>query len=574
MPEPKGKSGIGIELAGDRITVARLKKTPKGITLEEARSIKLPITRKTKNKVPLTDHLIQLFEGLDLRKDMISVGVGGHIGFVRKVKLPPVSQSRLRQVVSFEVQQQVPFRLNEVIWDYQVISPVTRTPSPVEVMITAIKQTFVEELLKDLQGAIKKNPDVVDISSLALHNCLSFNGLLNEEGVGIILHSVFNYTDISIESKGELAFTRAVPIGKRNFLDVICKSRDVKMEEAEQILKNEGEVETILKPIWENLLTEVKRTIHYYLSQVEKVTHFEYIYLSGDIAKSHYFSELLQNSFKADVREINPLQRVAHAPAQVEVVGDNLDVSIGLALRTLVDFPVEVNLLPPRIIDKRKFKEKRLYFLLSFLFVVLIGLTLFAFGIQDYVLTRAKIDRLDPILESYKPYVDKIKELKGKQVEISSKLEKIEKILTQKFYWSNILLEISRFTPSDTYVTSITGGRGEVEQTRETTDAREFSISGEGRSSQRLRERLRERTERQNRRIKKVSPGKVISVSGITSSYPALDEYIENLRASPLFKRIELVSAQRLVQEESQGEKEELSTKGMVQFTLIMEMKD
>ena len=53
------------------------------------------------------------------------------MSFVRKVKLPPVSHSKLKQVVSFEVQQQVPFSLNEVIWDYQIISPISKVPGPV-----------------------------------------------------------------------------------------------------------------------------------------------------------------------------------------------------------------------------------------------------------------------------------------------------------------------------------------------------------------------------------------------------------------------------------------------------------
>ena len=73
MPEPKGKSGIGIELAGDRINLVRLRKTSKGIELTEARSIKLPVSKKAKGKTPLIDTLTQVFEGLELDSEFYFV---------------------------------------------------------------------------------------------------------------------------------------------------------------------------------------------------------------------------------------------------------------------------------------------------------------------------------------------------------------------------------------------------------------------------------------------------------------------------------------------------------------------
>ena len=96
------------------------------------------------------------------------------------------------------------------------------------VLIAAIKKSFVEDLLKILQGSINKVPELVDISSLALHNCLLFNDLLPKEKIGILVNVGFGYTDVSIESKGNMAFTRAVPIGTRNLLKkIVVKDSEI-----------------------------------------------------------------------------------------------------------------------------------------------------------------------------------------------------------------------------------------------------------------------------------------------------------------------------------------------------------
>ena len=99
--------------------------------------------------------------------------------------------------------------------------------------------------------------------------------------MGILVNFGFSYTDVSIENKGEMAFTRAVPIGKKNLLKKIADSRGVGMEKAEEILERE-DVSSIVLSVWEDLIAEIKRTTNYYLSQVEKVTHFQYIYLAGE----------------------------------------------------------------------------------------------------------------------------------------------------------------------------------------------------------------------------------------------------------------------------------------------------
>jgi type IV pilus assembly protein PilM len=559
MAKRKIKSGIGIELTGERINLVRLERTPEGIVLTEARSIKLPASEKKEEEQLLVNNVTKAFEGLDFAEDEISLGVGGHMSFVRKVKLPPVSQSKLKQVVSFEVQQQVPFSLNEVIWNYQIISPISKIPGPVVVLIAAIKQSFVENLLKVLKDSINKIPELVDISSLALHNCLIFNDMLPKEKVGILVNLGFGYTDVSIESKGSMAFTRAVPIGKRNLLKKIADARSVKMEQAEEILEKE-DVSSIILPVWEDLVAEIKRTTNYYLSQVEKVTHFQYVYLAGEIPKNAALPSILKNSFRADVEEINPLKKISYNPAQLTVDAGNFCVSVGLALRALEHFPVEVNLLPSRILNERELSSKRPYFISSLIVLFFICCVLLVSGKRNYNLTKEEINMIEPILRDYRPYVAKAEQLKSERQKITSKLQNIEEILKQKSQLSDILLEISEFTPSNIYITEISTVGAE-----ETTSGRAGSTGDRGRDLEttRIVRTIPRMTTVGSMQGDEVSPrlgegvtvnreasARRISLTGISDSYPAVDEYIKQLKTSPLFKTVELISATSTLQEE------------------------
>ncbi len=566
MAKGKIKTAIGIELTGDRINLVQLAKTVEGIVLAAARSIKLPIDKREDDKKILVDNIIKVFEGLDYTKDGISLGVGGHVSFVRKVKLPPVSHSKLKQVISFEVQQQVPFSLNEVIWDYQITSPISKTPAPIVVLIAAIKQSFVEDLLKVLKESVNKIPDVVDTSALALHNCLVFNGLLPKEKVGILINSGFSYTDVSIENNGEIAFTRAVPIGRKNILKKIAESKGIEIEKAEELLDRQPVGEDIspaILSVWEDLIAEIKRTTNYYLSQIEKVTHFQYIYISGNFPRNSNLLDLLKNSFKVEVKEINPFEKIGRRSDILTHDACNFCVSVGLALRLLERSPVEINLLPPQVLGKKKMEGKRLYFVASLAALFIIGLLMLSLTARSSKFIQAKSNILKPILSSYQPLASQIEQLKKDRQNITSKIESITDILKQKSRLSEILLEISELTPTSIYITEIstptftsisgteTRERGmpprgmappmrAVPTMPEITEEDMFSDEA-GRRNTGRDPRTVDAQSQPTVTDSAASTNRII-LKGVTASYPTVDEYIKQLGTSALFETVTLSS--------------------------------
>ena len=102
----------------------------------------------------------------------INVCAPGFHVFSKFVKLPPVDTSKVTQIIQYEAQQNVPFPLEEVVWDYQILGA---APSgELEVLLVAIKSEMVEGLFRTSESVGLKL-HLVDVSPAALCNAFRYN---------------------------------------------------------------------------------------------------------------------------------------------------------------------------------------------------------------------------------------------------------------------------------------------------------------------------------------------------------------------------------------------------------------
>src|SRR4029450_7341632 len=92
--------------------------------------------------------------------------------FTRFVKLPSVGEDQVDQIVGFEAQQNVPFPIDEVVWDYQLVDQ--GNPNEVEVVLVAIKSDLLNEINESIRGSWLKT-NIVDVSPMALYNAYRYN---------------------------------------------------------------------------------------------------------------------------------------------------------------------------------------------------------------------------------------------------------------------------------------------------------------------------------------------------------------------------------------------------------------
>ncbi|NOZ64293.1 MAG: pilus assembly protein PilM [Caldiserica bacterium] len=538
---PKGNIGIGLDISGNLISVLQLERHGKGIRVLSARSMFIPpdLPSKEERDAALREGVGRMLEGMEVRKAILVAGLGGQIAFVRKMKLPPVPKGKIKQIVSYEVQQQIPFPLKEVVWDYHLSTIIKKKTTSVEVIMAAVKGEMVENMVEQVRQGAGKEPDVVDISVIALHNALSYNELLTPDSTGIVVSVGWNFTDIIIEEGGTLAFTRSIPIGERNMLREIMKEQGEGYNEAMGMLFS-GESK-VVESVWQDLFTEIKRTMNYYLSQVEKVASFDEIVVHGRISRSPQFLKFLSSYFPGNIRRVDPWAKI---PKPAGVDDGYYGTTLGLALRPLLDSPLEVNLLPPRVVRKKVMEKKKPYFFLSGILIPFVAATLSAFSYQDYTITQLKLERVEKAVKSFEPYIPKIKELYAKRREIEGKLREIESVLSQKTFWSDFLREISLLTPSDIYITKIARGEAsEMEKpARGNRNVEYGAVMLEPTQPTEGYGRRRRREPVAKREIKK---GNSFLISGRTKSFPRVDEYISRLQDSPLMEEVTLVNVAR-----------------------------
>src|SRR5712691_5487950 len=112
-----------------------------------------------------------------LKGDTVAISVPGQSGLARFVKLPPVEEKKIVDIVKFEAKQQIPFNLDEVVWDYQKIGSGVVTDGfamETEIGLFAMKRDMVNRYLQHFQD-VHVEVHLVQMAPLALCNFVSYD---------------------------------------------------------------------------------------------------------------------------------------------------------------------------------------------------------------------------------------------------------------------------------------------------------------------------------------------------------------------------------------------------------------
>ena len=205
----------------------------------------------------------------DWQHDDIVLGVPGQQTFARFCKLPPVEQKKIPDIVRFEAGQQIPFDMDDVVWDYEVF---TTPDSPeTEVGIFAMRKDLVRKQIGYL-GDFGLSPAAIQTIPSALYNFAAFESGKIEPGTAVVIVDVgAQNTDLVIvESNG--AWTRNIPIGGNNFTEALMKSFKLSFAKAESLKrtattsKYARQIFQAMRPVFAELVAEIQRSLGFYSS--------------------------------------------------------------------------------------------------------------------------------------------------------------------------------------------------------------------------------------------------------------------------------------------------------------------
>ena len=552
MFEPK--TAIGLDIGDYSIKLVELKRTRGGVEITRAALKELNGTAKDREEA-----LRQFLSREKIKSAYVSTSVSGQSVFARYIKLPRVAQRKVTQVIRYEVQQQIPFSIDEVFWDYQLCSSGELTE--LEARIVAVKKDIVHNLVAILEkNRLQLNS--LDATPFALYNSLAFNDLTGKDGAGIVLDIGGETTNILILGEGRV-WTRSIPIAGSNITDALSEELKVPAEEAEAIKRKEGillveasaeeessprllQISKVIAGVLGDMLTEISRSISYYRTQVSPVK-LEYLILTGGSSRIKYIEKFFGKNL--DLKPIQPdyFKRLKPAPNLPKLSGikESIGVALGQALEGLQLSELNIDLLPPILARQRKFRKKRGYIFLSQVLAILIVLTGSLFISVNNRMMGQRLQTINLSLSEYEGYEKSIKGLRKEIEPIRKRFKALGELSEARALWLNVLLDIARSLPGDMWLTRFSAEEQKPEEkTEETEDAvaseREpLSRGWFGRRTPKKRKAAALEEE------KSKEPGvTLLTVAGKTRGpISSVEDFRKLLEQSGYFEKVEIINA-------------------------------
>lgn len=380
MAENRGVWGIDIGQAGlkaIRLKYAENAKQALAVAFDYIPHAKL-LSQPDANPKELIQQALQTFLSRnDIRGDQIAISLPGSTALARFIQLPPVEEKKVADVVKYEAKQQIPFALEDVIWDFQTLGGGIVESGfmlGAEVGLFAMKKEQVADALRPFDEA-KVEVELVQIAPLALYNFICYDQfgvrLGSEEGTSQDFHVVLDMgTDNTtlLVTNGEKIWIRNVPIGGNHFTRALLKEMKLTFAKAEHLKCNATKspdpraVFQALRPVFNDYVAEIQRSIGYF-SSVNRDCQITKVIGVGNGFKLAGLQKFLQQNLNYEVERVETFQAViGDTVLSAPVFQENIMafvVPYGLALQTLNVTKIHTTLLPPEIARARRIRRKK-----------------------------------------------------------------------------------------------------------------------------------------------------------------------------------------------------------------------
>lgn len=405
----------------------------------------------------------------------VALSVSGQLVLTRFLKLPAADETKIRQMVRYEAAQNVPFPIEEVVWDYQVIS--SRSETEVEVVMVAIKNDIIEGFNRTME-ALGLQVELVDISPLCIYNALLYNYELDQED-SVLLVDIGARTTNLIFIEPKKLFTRSIPIAGNTVTQNVVQEFEIPFAKAEELKLQQGfvglggayeepELESaarlckIIRNVMTRLHAEIARSITFYKTQQHGKAPKRFL-LAGGTSITSYMDYFFKEKMEMEIEYFNPFKNVPiKVPAEeLEKVVHLMAEVVGLGLRVVTDCPIEINLIPPSVQRHRQLLKKVPFFAASLAGILLIVLS---WWLYYWKVTDLKAKHLDSVEKE----VTKLTQINNELIKISAlstkvgdQAKQIQSIADYRYYWLEFMQEMNNLVTPNLWITELTPYSGE-----------------------------------------------------------------------------------------------------------------
>src|SRR6266542_2410043 len=406
--------------------------------------------------------LREMMHEMHIHAAPVNYAVPAQSVFARFVKLPALDAEKIDKIISFEAQQNVPFPIDEVVWDYQLVGG--GMGEQIQVVIVAIKR----DLLDEINNAVEETglrAQVVDMAPMGLYNAFCYN-YTDLNGCSLLVGIGARTTNVLFIEAGRI-FSRSLPIGGTTITAAIAREFGESFAEAEARRKRDGfvalggaaepadpdvgRVSKIVRSTMTRLHAELMRSITHYGAQ-QQGNRPSRVFLSGGGAGIPNMREFFHEKFQLPIAFFNPLQKVTVSESAQEAARSAhlFGELVGLALRAVTVCPMELNLLSASVVRRQELEKRRPFFIAAAACILLALL-----GWSGYYTRAAQVAQQTAQV---------MRQKNDTMHAAEAQLDKLKKLITavnDRNFWPQILEELNtRLPEADIWITELAATSG------------------------------------------------------------------------------------------------------------------
>ena len=341
---------VGLDIGSSCVKMVQVEAHNGSIRARSLGLVPLPadafLEGRLKKSEPVVAAIQQLASHLRLKEKSVAASIPGYEVMIKKIGLPMMTEVELDNRMQAELGQYIPYNLEEVDVDYQVLDISKDRPNYMDVLLVAAKKESINDYVDIIRQA-GLDPMVVDVDFFALGNAFEATHGLDEDNVAL-LDIGASKAILNIIHRSVPLFTRGISIGGDQITAVIQERFNVSREEAEQAKLSGAsekfpvhELEEIFVGTVGNWVSEFKRAINFYYTNFPE-NRVGKIFLSGGSCRIPGLDKVFQENMDTDVevKLFNPFKQLTYDArvfdsAYLDYIGPQMAISLGLALRKI-----------------------------------------------------------------------------------------------------------------------------------------------------------------------------------------------------------------------------------------------
>jgi len=340
----RSASTVGLDIGSGLVKLVLINHEPTGPVLARVTFEPMPTDAIVEGEVMdpglVTQAIRNAFSAAGVKPRNVVTAVGGRDVIIKKIGMDRMTDREAREVIRWEAEQHVPFDMDNVELDFQILDPEGSEPT-MQVLLVAAKRELVEHKMALLSEA-GVQPAMIDVDAFALHNAFALNYPEAMRGLVGLVNIGHETTNVNILEDGVPILTRDLPIGTRRFREDLMREQGMAGDQATRLVEGRmdpaGLLDAVLATRTEELAVGVDRAAAFLQTSTRSGAGLTRLYTSGGGARIPGLGAALGKQLGLPLQVANPLERLtvdvgALGALSADEVAPLLMLPIGLGLR-------------------------------------------------------------------------------------------------------------------------------------------------------------------------------------------------------------------------------------------------